>query len=158
LRAADNELVKLAAYVGVGKVITEHEVALLTPYVAQADVFDMVDALGQRDGPKTTRLLHNLLRDSEPLQLFAMIIRQFRLLIQTREFLDSGVGVRDLPKYLEVPGFVAEKLARQARNFESLAELERIYRYLLDTDVAIKTGRLEAELALDLLVAGLAAR
>jgi len=32
-----------------------------------------------------------------------------------------------------------------------------VYRHLLDTDVAIKSGEIEAEVALDLLVAGLAA-
>jgi DNA polymerase-3 subunit delta len=101
-------------------------------------------------------LLHRLLADNEPMQLFGMIIRQFRLLIQTRELLESGSGAKDLPRFLDVPGFVADKLARQARSFESLAQLEQIYRHLLETDVAIKTGKIEDTLALDLLVAGLA--
>jgi hypothetical protein len=32
-----------------------------------------------------------------------------------------------------------------------------VYRHLLDSDVAIKSGEIEADVALDLLVAGLAA-
>ncbi len=156
LRALDNEIVKLASYVGRNGFITEKEIALLTPYVAQVDVFEMVDALGQRNAQKTTALLHQLLSESDPLQLFGMIIRQFRLLIQARDLLDNGTATKDLPKFLGVPGFVADKLARQARTFGSIDQLEKIYRNLLETDVAIKTGKVEGVLALDLLVAGLA--
>ncbi|MBZ0321129.1 MAG: DNA polymerase III subunit delta [Anaerolineae bacterium] len=156
LRALDNEIVKLASYVGRKGFITEKEIALLTPYVAQVDVFEMVDALGQRNAQKTTALLHQLLAESDALQLFGMIIRQFRLLIQTRDLLDNGTAIKDLPKFLGLPGFVAEKLARQARTFGSIDQLEQIYRHLLETDVAIKTSKVEDVLALDLLVAGLA--
>lgn len=156
LRALDNEIVKLASYVGRKGFITEKEIALLTPYVAQVDVFEMVDALGQRNAQKTTALLHQLLTESDALQLFGMIIRQFRLLIQTRDLLDNGTAIKDLPKFLGLPGFVAEKLARQARTFGSIDQLEQIYRHLLETDVAIKTSKVEDVLALDLLVAGLA--
>ena len=48
------------------------------------------------------------------------------------------------------------KLYHQATHFTA-AQLEAVHRHLLDTDVAIKSGQLEAEVALDLLVAGLAA-
>ncbi|MBI5930193.1 MAG: DNA polymerase III subunit delta [Chloroflexi bacterium] len=156
LRALDNEIVKLASYVGKKGFITEKEIALLTSYVAQVDVFEMVDALGQRNAQKTIALLHQLLSESDAMQLFGMVIRQFRLLIQTRDLLDNGTGTKDLPKFLGVPGFVADKLARQARTFGSIDQLEQIYRHLLETDVAIKTGKVEDVLALDLLVAGLA--
>lgn len=156
LRAADNELVKLASYVGRNGFITEKEIALLTPYVPEADVFEMVEALAQRNAQKTIALLHQLLVKGEALQLFGMIIRQFRLLIQARDLLDTGTATKDLPKFLGVPGFVADKLARQARSFGSIDQLEQIYRNLLETDVAIKTGKVEDVLALDLLVAGLA--
>ena len=43
---------------------------------------------------------------------------------------------------------------RQAMNF-SMEQLETIYRRLLETDVAIKTGRMDEVLALDMLVVGL---
>jgi DNA polymerase III delta subunit len=44
----------------------------------------------------------------------------------------------------------------QARRF-TLQQLEAIYRNLLETDFAIKMGRVSDALALDLLVAGLSA-
>jgi DNA polymerase-3 subunit delta len=156
---ADGELFKLAAYVGEGKRIHEADVAALTTYVPEEKVFDMVDALGQRDGQTAARLLHRLLKNendkSGALGLFAMIVRQFRLLIQAREHLDSGGGRGEaMAKALHVHKFVAGKIEQQSRNF-SLADLELIYHRLLDYDRQIKTGRIDPVLALDMLVAGL---
>ncbi len=153
LRAADSELAKLAAYVDGTRAITEQDVALLTSYVSEANVFEMVDALGKRDGAKASRLLHRLLDDDDPFSLFGMMIRQFRLLIQAREYLDAGGNPKQTGKALGVHPFVGEKVAAQARFF-SCEQLDQIYHYLLDTDVGIKTGKVEARLALDLFIAG----
>jgi DNA polymerase-3 subunit delta len=153
LRAADSELAKLAAYVGGQRAITEADVALLTPYVPEADVFDMVDALGKRDGAAASRLLHRLLEDGEPLQLFGMIVRQFRLLILAREHFNAGGTPGQLSQAIGVHPFVGEKLTGQVKTF-SLDQLEHIYHFLLETDISIKTGKVEAVLALDLLIAG----
>src|SRR5690606_24600726 len=40
LRRADNELFKLVAYAGTERPITEADVATLTPYVAEANLFE----------------------------------------------------------------------------------------------------------------------
>lgn len=155
LRAADSELAKLAAYVAGERPITETDVALLTTYVAEPDVFAMVDALGRRDSAAALRLLHRLLRDDDPLRLFGMVVRQFRLLILAREHLNAGGTPKELSKAIGVHPFVAEKLAGQVRQF-TLDQLESIYHSLLETDVGIKTGKVDGVLAMDILVAGLA--
>jgi len=131
------------------------DVALLTPYVAEADVFEMVDALGRRDGAAAARLLHRLLDDDDPLRLFGMIVRQFRLLILAREYLNEGGAPGQMGAAIGVHPYVAEKLTRQVRAF-TLDQLEMIYHFLLETDAGIKTGKVSDVLALDLLVAGIA--
>src|SRR5258708_30699327 len=101
-------------------------------------------------------LIQRLLEEQDPLALLPMIYRQFRLLLQARDVLDMGGGKSDLTKYPDFRSdFVAQKAIEQARNF-TMEQLEGIYRYLLDTDQGIKTGRVNDKLALDLLVAGLA--
>ncbi len=157
LVAADNELFKLAAYVGEQGTVRAADVAALTHYLPEESVFAMVDALGRRDGRTAMRLLHRLLGDDRGagLGLLAMIVRQFRLLIQAREHLDDGGGRGSaLAQALHVPGFVAQKLETQSRNF-SLADLEAVYHTLLDIDRRVKTGQVEAPLALDTLIAAL---
>jgi len=156
LRLLDGEIRKLVTYVGGSRPVGEADVKLLTPYAGEANIFQMVDALGQRQGEVAARLMHRLLDGGKhPLELLSMIARQFRLLIQTKELVEQGRRPPDIAKELGVQPFVADKLMRQARNF-SLEQLEAIYRRLLEIDVAIKTGEMEGVLALDLLVAGLA--
>jgi DNA polymerase III subunit delta len=156
LRRADNELLKLVSYVDGVRPINEDDVALLTPYVAEARVFDMVDALAEGRANTALHLLHRLLaeKDEDPFRVYGMIIRQFRLLLTAKEFLASGGSPNQMAEALGMNGYVAKKMARQSRGF-SLAQLDDIYRALLDNDIKMKTGRIEPGLALDTLIAGL---
>lgn len=156
LRAADNELIKLVAFVNGEHAIRESDVALLTPYVQEASMFEMVDALAEGRGKAAAALMYRLLEQQEdPFTILGMINRQFRLLLMARDHLDRGGSPKEIGSALSVHPFVGEKLAKQSRGFTS-AQLERIYRALHDYDVKIKTGQIEAKLALDLLLAGLA--
>jgi DNA polymerase-3 subunit delta len=83
-----------------------------------------------------------------------MIVRQFRIMIQVKELGEQGLSQRDMATRLNLHSFVVEKTTRQAMNF-SMEQLETVYRKLLETDVAIKTGQMDDVLALDMLVVGL---
>ena len=156
LRLLDQEIVKLVTYTNAERPITTADVEKLVPYAQTAIVFDMVDALGRRDGRTASQTLHRLLDAGEhPMGLLAMIVRQFRLLIQVKELRIEGASARDAAKALKLHPFPTGKLYKQSSHFTA-AQLETVYRHLLDTDVDIKTGKIEVELALDLLVAGLA--
>ncbi len=155
LRLLDQEIEKLIVYVNQERPITEDDVRLLVSYVQEASVFEMVDALGRRDGQRAARLLHRLLNEGEhPLRLLGMIVRQFRIMIQVKELSGQGLSQQEMAARLKLHPFVVKKTMRQAMNF-SMEQLEAIYRKLLDTDVAIKTGQMDEVLALDMLVVGL---
>ncbi len=156
LQVLDNELEKLLLYAGEREIISE-DVQKLSPYVAEANIFDLVDALGNRHGKKAALLLQQKLNaGEEPFQLFAMFVRQFRLLIQVKELADAGEKPPAIAKELRLHSFVVGKIYQQARGF-SMTQLEQIYRHLLDIDVAVKTGRNDMVTALILLVGQLAA-
>lgn len=156
LRRADNELFKLVSYVGDERPISEADVMLLTPYVAEASMFDMVDALAEGRGRVAVSLVHRLLeQEADVFGLYGMITRQFRLLLLAKEHLTSGGAPKDIASAISVHPYVAEKLAKQTRSF-TLDQLETVYRTLQDYDLKMKTGQIEPELALDLLIAGLA--
>ncbi len=150
---ADQELRKLLEYVDYQRPIESEDVERLTPYRGQGDVFAMVDAVGERDSHKAIALLHELLEQEDPRYAFAMILRQFRLLIQARELLESGQDVNRIPG---VHPYVAGKIGAQARNF-NLDQLERMYHELLDLDIASKTGRSDLPAGLDLFIFRLSA-
>ncbi len=151
-RLADQELRKLLDYVDRDRPVSAAEVERLTPLYGQSDVFAMVDAVGGRDVRHALAHLHELLRHEEPRYAFAMIVRQFRLLIQAKEAVEAGL---DPAQAMSEHPFVVEKATRQARNF-SLAHLERIYDQLYALDVDSKTGRALLTPALDDLIVRLA--
>lgn len=151
----ENEIEKLVLFKGAGEPIEVADVGRLSPYAAEASIFDLVDALGSRNGNKAAVLLQQKLsQGTDPFYLFAMFVRQFRLLIQVRELADDRQRPPAISKALSLHSFVAGKLFQQAQHF-TLPQLEQIYRHLLDIDVGVKIGRNDMVTALNLLVAGL---
>lgn len=151
-----NEIEKLILFKHGADIIEAEDVARLCPYVAEASIFDLVDALGNRDGKQAAILLQQKLTEgADPFYLFAMIVRQFRLLIQVKELGEEGLRPPAIAKAARIHSFVAGKLYQQSNHF-SLPQLERIYAHLLETDVGVKTGRADMVTSLNLLVAALA--
>ena len=122
LLLADNELFKLACYAEDGQAISEDDVAALTPYVPEASIFEMVDALASGDGQRALELMHRSLGENpgDPgFRLYGMIVRQFRMLLMAKDHLDRGGGSQasTIAQALKVHPFVAGKLNAQARAF-----------------------------------------
>lgn len=148
-RQASQEIHKLMAYVNYRRPVEPDDVQNLTADSNQGDIFAMVDAIGLQDSRTAANMLHRLLESQDPLSLFGMVVRQFRLLLLAREVLDQG---GDVPRQLKIHPFVAEKISAQARRFRS-GDLEAVYHRLVDLDAAIKTGMIEAEIGLDTFIA-----
>ncbi len=152
LRMLANELDKLATYVGSRAIIDVEDVRKLSPQVQEARVFDLTDALAERNRKKALDLLHNLLTDGEPpLRLISTITSQVRSLLVVKELAGEGLRVSQIVAATGMAPFVAEKAVRQIRKF-STPQLEAVYRQLLATDAALKRSRLTPDMALDLLV------
>ena len=154
-RIAAHEVVKLLTYVDYKRPVNADDVILLTVTTNSINIFDMVDAVAQQNSRSAVHLLHRLLEQQEPISLFFMIVRQFRLLIQAREILDEGGAARQIEEEMHQHPFVAKKLADQAQHF-SMARLEAIYRRLFEMDEAMKTSQMSLELSLDTFIASLA--
>jgi DNA polymerase III subunit delta len=148
-RQANQEIHKLLTYVNYRRPVEPDDVQNLTADSNQGDIFAMVDAIGLQDSRTAASMLHRLLETQEPISLFGMIVRQFRLLLLAREVLDQG---GDVPRQLHIHPFVADKISVQARRFR-LSDLEAVYHRLVDLDEAIKTGKIEAEIGLDTFIA-----
>lgn len=148
---AHQEARKLLNYTDQARTVTREDVELLTPFYSQGDVFAMVDALGQRDLKAALGHLQRLLEHENPRYAFAMIVRQFRLILIARSAIDQG---QDPAQVLDVHPFVAGKVTAQARNF-SAGQLRSAYRRLFLLDVDSKSGGADLDRALDRLLVDL---
>ncbi len=152
LRLLANELDKLATYVGEGGTIRVDTVRKLSAQVQEARIFDLTDALAQRNRTQALDILHDLLADGEPpLRLISTITSQVRSLLLVKELAQKGMRGPQIAAAIGIAPFVVDKALRQINKF-SPAQLESAYRNLLETDAALKRSRLTPELALDLLV------
>lgn len=144
-----NELDKLTTY---SQRLTAENIELLIKPAIESNVFNLIDNIGIKNKKKSLQELHQLLDSGQnELYILSMIVYQFRNLLIVRDFMDRGVSNQyDLAKKAGLHPFVAGKTLAQAKNY-TIDGLKTIYALLLDYDIKIKTGKMEAKTALDLL-------
>jgi len=95
--------------------------------------------------------LYRLFREGvEPLNVLNLITRQLRLIVRAKELMGkmSRAQVQDK---LGLRDYALEKILGQARDYE-IESLKRAYHKVLEADIAIKTGKYEGNLAVNLLI------
>jgi DNA polymerase III subunit delta len=153
LRLLDQELEKLAALANYARPITGQDVHALVSAGHEADIFALVDTLGVRNRERAMQQLQELLLSgANELYLLTMIARQIRLILAAKDLAqEKKLKPEEIRRELHIShGFIVDKLLRQGQQF-SAEELEAIQGRVLETDQAIKTGRIEPRLALELL-------
>ncbi len=150
------EVDKLGQYAN-GRPVTVADVRLLTPASRDADIFDLVDAVVEGRAPAALRLVRQKIEEGEhPAGLQAMIARQLRNLVRAAELIEQEAPQSAIGDATGVTHqFPLGKLIRQAGALGP-ANAEQALREVEASDHAVKTGRLEESLALELLVCRLA--
>jgi DNA polymerase-3 subunit delta len=139
--AAISELEKLAMYSD-DEPITRGMVELLTHPDLHTSVFRLTDAIGAKRSSAALSDLRDLISRGENLmQIFFMIVRQFRILISLQDLAKRNLAQSEIAKQLKLHPFVVQNSIPQARNF-SAEELKRAYTQLLEIDTGIKTGKI----------------
>lgn len=149
------EIGKLTMY-ALGRQIEEGDVKKMVGYTQQFNVFNMVDAILGFKGGLGQQILQQLLQDGmAPPYLLFMLSRQVRLLVQTKAMLKEKKPQSEIQTRLGLNNeFIWQKTLEQTSMY-SFDRLKELYHKLLETDIAIKTGRYNDELALNILVAEL---
>lgn len=152
LRRAAMETDKALASAGEAPLVGLEEVERVASHVREGDIFRLVDAIGRRQQEVALVILSHLLRHGEsPAKILFMITRQLRALYTVRSLLEKGLPAEEVKRRSGLSPFLAGRCLGQARNFR-LKELEQAWEQLLQADLAIKTGQLEAPMALEILI------
>jgi DNA polymerase-3 subunit delta len=142
----------LQAYTGFDRSIEVEDVKLLISDQWTSGIFDLVDAIGSRDTKKALNLLRRRMLEDDPLSIFGLVVRQFRLLVLLDECLKEEINYREISELRRMQEYGIRKLSNQLQKFPN-GSLKRIYQRLLETDIEIKSGMIEAQVALDVLIA-----
>ena len=153
-----SEIDKLVLFAS-GRRIEEADVKTLVSYTQQASVFAMVDAIVEFRTELAEQWLERLLqRGAAPAYLLTMLSRQVRMIVRAKELSNQRKPKIEIQTRLGLPSeFALRKTLEQANRYSS-PRLTEVYQRLLETDLSIKTGRYDGELALNILVAELCQR
>jgi DNA polymerase-3 subunit delta len=166
----DNEIAKLVAWRGQGTPpITRADIDELVRANFEGEIFALVDAVSRKDTAKAIRLLEQeRLSGASDFSIFGMLVRQVRIMLAARAVLDAattpnpslpagrqGLERRGtLEQDMDLHPFVAQKALEAAKRF-TFDELRATHDLLFKYDAGMKSGLLDAELAVDLATAKL---
>ena len=147
------ELEKLVCYTMGRDVITKEDVDAVGTVHVTSRVFDMVAAIVAGNTKKAMDLYEDLLTLKEPpMRILFLIARQFNQLLQIKELTAAGKDKGAMASALKVPPFAVGELTAQARAFTRDQILSWVT-LCVETEEAVKTGRLSDRLAVELLIA-----
>ena len=146
------ELEKVISYTLGRDVITDEDVMTVCTVQVTNRIFDMVAAIVNRQTRKAMDLYEDLLTLKEPpMRILFLIARQFNQLLQVKELMAKGMDKGTIASKLKMQPFVVGKTMPQARQFSR----EQILSYVnscVETEEAVKSGRLQDRLAVELLI------
>ncbi|MBN2341579.1 MAG: DNA polymerase III subunit delta [Deltaproteobacteria bacterium] len=138
--ALDDAVERLALYKA-GSEITLEDVEANISSIRQHSVFELVDALGERNPRRVLSLLFELLKErEEPLMLNSLLARHMRQLLKARICAYQRMDQGAVAATLGVPPFVVKKLMSQSRQFSS-TQLESAIARLAMVDIQLKSSR-----------------
>jgi DNA polymerase-3 subunit delta len=150
------EIEKLTTY-ALGRTITVQDVDELAAGATDQMVWDLTDAIIEGRTDRSLAVLRQMtISGSRPPQVLTfMIVRQYRQLLLAQAMLQDGLSVSQIAAETGVRSeYPLKKLMERAGSYPAPV-LEQAYRQLLESDVAVKTGVLDAQPALEMLVVSL---
>ena len=123
-----------------GQPITIDVVRTLVPRTLESNVFELTDAVMKKQIDKAVQIYQDLiLMKHEPIALHALIVSQFRLIIQSKLLNQQGYLEANIAKELGVHPYRV-KLALQSGRRTQLKQLVSFYDELIEVDFHMKTG------------------
>lgn len=146
------ELEKLLCYTMDREVITSEDVETICTTQTVNKVFAMVDAIAEKQQKKALDLYYDLLTLKEaPMRILFLISRQFHILLLVKELRNQGYNGSTLAEKASVPPFTVKNYVRQAGYF-TMDQLRRGITLMVETEEAVKTGKLSDTLAVELII------
>lgn len=146
------ELEKLICYTEGRDVVTAEDIEEICTTQTTNRIFDMVRAVTEKNQKRALDLYYDLLTLKEPpMRILFLLAKQYRQLLQVKQFAEAGLAQQEMASKLGVPSFAVRNIASCARAY-TISELEQAIKDFVDAEESVKTGRLEDKLSVELLI------
>ena len=146
----EQELEKLLCYTLEKEVIEAEDVEAVCANQISGKIFDMVDAIANRQQKKALDLYYDLLTLKEPsMRILFLVTRQFQILMQLKGMAEKGYDYKHMASRVGVTEFAVRKYIGQARKFTA-EQLRSAVRDGVAAEEDVKTGRMTDRLAVEL--------
>lgn len=154
LGTIDSELEKLATYIGQRKSITADDVEAASLRDRGREIYDLTDAIGERNASEALVILDRLLeQSSHPSPILFSVSRHIRRLWAVKELLLNGLKPVDAVRKVGVNYFI-EKFLAQVNAF-SLGDLRRSTHALTQCEARMKRSAAPPRVLLETTLVGL---
>lgn len=141
---------KLELFAVADKVIGQDAINGLVPQSLADNVFDLVTAVLKRNVKRAVTLYHDLLvLGEEPLRINAVLVSQFRLLLQVKILATRGLSQGTLAGQLHVHPYRVKLALQSVRQF-SQQDLSRAFLGLINIETQLKQTQQDPELLFNL--------
>jgi DNA polymerase-3 subunit delta len=155
LSIVDSELKKLAAYRASGAKLTTEAIAELLAGGREDEIFKLTDNLLPHPTADALKIARSLTRGGlQPTSVAYRMARHVALVLQVRARQDRGESLADVQDKMSEHRFVLQKAYDAARDADP-ERLEAALRAIRDYEWEVKSGQVDAELGLDVLLAQL---
>ena len=146
------ELEKLFCYTLEKEIITTQDVEEICTTQITNQIFDMVNAVAEKQQRKALDYYYDLIALKEPpMRILFLLVRQFKLLLEVKELDKRGYARKDIATKTGLHPFAVGKYQEQAKSFHR-KNLREIIEYGIDLEESVKTGRLSDTLAVELFI------
>ena len=146
------ELEKLISYCGVREIVTAEDIEAICTTRITSHIFDMINAIADRQQKKALDLYYDLLALKEPpMRILFLIARQCNMLLQARELKSKGYDNRSMASKLGIAPFLVSKYLAQASRFKT-STLRTAVEKCVEAEEAVKTGRMSDILSVEILI------
>ena len=147
-----HELDKLFLYHAEDKLITREYIQQLVPKTLEQNVFELNTLVLNHQVEKAIETYQDLLiQKEEPIKINALMLSQFRLLLQVKILQQQGYQQGDMASVLKVHPYRV-KLALQTVRRYSQQLLSDALNDLIEGDYKMKTGQIDQELQVELFI------
>lgn len=151
--AMRNEIAKIALYVGDKPSVDKGDIRAATTTTIKSVVFDLMDAVADRNPARALALLDDMMSLREPVQkILAMISKQTGEMLKLRRLMDRRIPPSRISEYFQGKHpYAFRKLSEQAGKSDAV-HLQNFLLKCMQADKSYKSGNLTQRLALELLV------